>query len=308
MLLEEVFLELKSVSSKVDALSSDVDTLKQKEKERESRKSRSRSRSRDPRHSPPRDCFWQRSDEGLSESWALRDPQERMDFSATINFSDEEDGVDGSQLVDVSEGTHQLLTTSCTRSVSNEMRKRTWSRYKLPKVDATRTPRVDHVMKTLASQAAGQTFMLDSLAPISALLENAHKMAMEDMVGPKHSERLRNRVCLSTMAVERATPSPPQSDSATACESGNHRALPKRGSNRAQNFALRQLSGTKERRCQRPVINLKNLNSFVVTFKMEGIHTLKSLLRKGDWLVKIDLKDAYFSIPISQKHKKFLCF
>uniref|UniRef100_A0A1X7UZQ7 Reverse transcriptase domain-containing protein n=1 Tax=Amphimedon queenslandica TaxID=400682 RepID=A0A1X7UZQ7_AMPQE len=41
---------------------------------------------------------------------------------------------------------------------------------------------------------------------------------------------------------------------------------------------------------------------------MEGIHTLKSLLRKGDWHVKIDLKDAYFSIPIKQQHRKFLCF
>ena len=47
---------------------------------------------------------------------------------------------------------------------------------------------------------------------------------------------------------------------------------------------------------QRPVINLKKLNSFINAphFKMEGIHTLKSLLEKGDWLVKIDLKDAYF--------------
>uniref|UniRef100_A0A1X7TRB5 Reverse transcriptase domain-containing protein n=1 Tax=Amphimedon queenslandica TaxID=400682 RepID=A0A1X7TRB5_AMPQE len=37
---------------------------------------------------------------------------------------------------------------------------------------------------------------------------------------------------------------------------------------------------------QRPVINLKNLNSFINAphFTMEGIHTLKSLLRKGDWL------------------------
>lgn len=35
---------------------------------------------------------------------------------------------------------------------------------------------------------------------------------------------------------------------------------------------------------QRPVINLKNLNSFVEVphFKMEGIHTLKGLLKKGD--------------------------
>uniref|UniRef100_A0A1X7VNT7 Reverse transcriptase domain-containing protein n=1 Tax=Amphimedon queenslandica TaxID=400682 RepID=A0A1X7VNT7_AMPQE len=41
---------------------------------------------------------------------------------------------------------------------------------------------------------------------------------------------------------------------------------------------------------------------------MEGIHTFKSLLQKGDWLVKIDLKDSYFSVPISKEHRKFLCF
>jgi len=61
---------------------------------------------------------------------------------------------------------------------------------------------------------------------------------------------------------------------------------------------------------QRPVINLKALNNFVNKehFKMEGIHTLKDLLRKGDRLAKIDLKDAFFSIPIHLNHKKFLRF
>ena len=60
----------------------------------------------------------------------------------------------------------------------------------------------------------------------------------------------------------------------------------------------------------RPVINLKQLNAFleVPHFKMEGIQTLKSLLKRGDWLVKVDLKDAYFSIPISREHRKYLCF
>ena len=50
----------------------------------------------------------------------------------------------------------------------------------------------------------------------------------------------------------------------------------------------------------RPVINLKSLNEYVVPqhFKMEGIHTLKDLLRRSDWMTKIDLKDAYFTIPI----------
>ena len=61
---------------------------------------------------------------------------------------------------------------------------------------------------------------------------------------------------------------------------------------------------------QRPVVNLKALNNFVQTphFKMEGIHTLKNLLRAGDWLTKVDLKDAYFAIPIHPEHRKYLRF
>jgi hypothetical protein len=56
---------------------------------------------------------------------------------------------------------------------------------------------------------------------------------------------------------------------------------------------------------QRPVINLKALNSFVQTvhFKMEGIHTLRD---PEDWLAKVDLKDAYFAIPIHTSHHKYI--
>jgi len=31
---------------------------------------------------------------------------------------------------------------------------------------------------------------------------------------------------------------------------------------------------------------------------MEGIYNLKDLLQPGDWLAKVDLKDAFFTIPI----------
>ena len=60
----------------------------------------------------------------------------------------------------------------------------------------------------------------------------------------------------------------------------------------------------------RPVINLKALNLWVRPqhFKMEGIHTLREIVAQDDWLAKLDLKDAYFTVPIDQEHRKFLRF
>ena len=44
----------------------------------------------------------------------------------------------------------------------------------------------------------------------------------------------------------------------------------------------------------RTVINLKAPNRFVVAphFKMESIRTVKNIIREGDWMAKLDLKDA----------------
>jgi hypothetical protein len=60
----------------------------------------------------------------------------------------------------------------------------------------------------------------------------------------------------------------------------------------------------------RSVVNLKPLNQFLgyEHFKMEGIHMLRDLLKKEDFLVKIDLKDAYLTVPILKKHQKYLRF
>ena len=50
----------------------------------------------------------------------------------------------------------------------------------------------------------------------------------------------------------------------------------------------------------RPIVNLKRLNSFLAYehFKMEGLVTVRGLLRRGDWLVKVDLTDAYLIVPM----------
>ena len=60
----------------------------------------------------------------------------------------------------------------------------------------------------------------------------------------------------------------------------------------------------------RPVVNLKPLNCFVQKFhfKMEGSGMIKDLLRKGDWMCTLDLKDAYLSVAIVQEHRRFLRF
>ena len=58
------------------------------------------------------------------------------------------------------------------------------------------------------------------------------------------------------------------------------------------------------------MINLKGLNHFVKTehFKMEGLHLLQDLLQPQDWMIKMDLKDAYLQIPIHPDHQHLLTF
>ena len=56
----------------------------------------------------------------------------------------------------------------------------------------------------------------------------------------------------------------------------------------------------KRRRGWCPVINLSHLNGFVqqTPFKMETVASVLLSVREGDFLASIDLKDAYFQIPV----------
>ena len=59
---------------------------------------------------------------------------------------------------------------------------------------------------------------------------------------------------------------------------------------------------------QRPVINLSSLNSLARHhhFKMEDLKVVADILRPQDFISKIDLKDAYFAVPINPEHQKLL--
>jgi hypothetical protein len=60
----------------------------------------------------------------------------------------------------------------------------------------------------------------------------------------------------------------------------------------------------------RPVINLKELNTFVEYhhFKQETFQVVCELVQPNDYFVHLDLKDAYFSVPIHVDSRKYLRF
>ena len=60
----------------------------------------------------------------------------------------------------------------------------------------------------------------------------------------------------------------------------------------------------------RPVLVLSVLNRGVHTskFRMETVWTVMAAIKQGDWLSSIDLKDAYFLVPVLRASRKLLRF
>lgn len=60
----------------------------------------------------------------------------------------------------------------------------------------------------------------------------------------------------------------------------------------------------------RPIFNLRQLNRYLnpPKFRLINHHKIPSCLNEADFMVKIDLSQAYFHIPIVDHHRRFLAF
>ena len=61
---------------------------------------------------------------------------------------------------------------------------------------------------------------------------------------------------------------------------------------------------------KRMILNLKQFNQNIIYkhFKMESIKTALECMKKNCYMTSVDLKDAFFSIPMLEAHQKFLKF
>ena len=58
----------------------------------------------------------------------------------------------------------------------------------------------------------------------------------------------------------------------------------------------------------RSIIDLSELNKFIInpSFQMETAGSIQNSMRQGMWATSIDLKDAYFHIPVNRRFRKYM--
>ncbi|ORE18438.1 hypothetical protein BCV71DRAFT_169499, partial [Rhizopus microsporus] len=74
--------------------------------------------------------------------------------------------------------------------------------------------------------------------------------------------------------------------------------------------SLSQMFVVREKDKVRPILNCQRINQFIQCqhFKMESVPILRDLIEAGDWMCKIDLKDAYTMVPIHPESRQYLFF
>ena len=174
---------------------SDVSHHSRRQWAKEKRK-QSRSHGRDS-CSPPRQRHKQSK---ARQTWADRmsADEDEMDYGREQTWQDSDDESHSqSKLVSVSEKTKSLLAEKCSRRVINTAHLEVRKPYPLPKVVQTKTPQLDSFMKEELSSTAKaedkelakiQTFVLDALAPLTAVLEasganeGANELSIDEVV------------------------------------------------------------------------------------------------------------------------------
>ena len=60
----------------------------------------------------------------------------------------------------------------------------------------------------------------------------------------------------------------------------------------------------------RPIIDLSTLNTFIVSqrFHMETPQSVLRSIRQGDWMISLDLQDAYLQVSIHPESRRYLRF
>ena len=70
-------------------------------------------------------------------------------------------------------------------------------------------------------------------------------------------------------------------------------------------FVVQKDSGT-----WRPIIDLSTLNTYIASqrFHMETPQSVLRSIRQGDWIISLDLQDAYLQVPIHPESRRYLRF
>ena len=55
------------------------------------------------------------------------------------------------------------------------------------------------------------------------------------------------------------------------------------------------------------ILNLKKLNKYIDSkhFKMEYLQNVLHMVKSGFLMASVDLKDAYYSVPIHEEYQKY---